>query len=263
MSIQLNAHLSGNARRGAEASGLPVLVQARPTAAPFARRALAPLLAFTGGYVDTAGFLSLQGLFTAHVTGNFVTLGASLLVGASGSVSKMLALAVFCVVVLGVRKLSLRLERLGHPPLRTLVGLKVLLLAASAAVAVDFGPFKDADAWPAMLTGMLLVSAMAIQNAAHRGHLGKAPPPNLMTGTTTQIMIDLADLTGRQQSAKARAETRDRLARMIVSLVLFAAGCAVAALAVGGIGKWCFAVPPVLGLGSFILSLSREERAES
>ena len=36
------------------------------------------LLSFTAGYVDTAGFLALQGLFTAHVTGNFVTLGASL-----------------------------------------------------------------------------------------------------------------------------------------------------------------------------------------
>jgi uncharacterized membrane protein YoaK (UPF0700 family) len=39
---------------------------------------LAALLSFTGGFVDTTGFLGLQGLFTAHVTGNFVTLGATL-----------------------------------------------------------------------------------------------------------------------------------------------------------------------------------------
>jgi len=37
-------------------------------------RLLLPLLSLTAGYVDTAGFLALQGLFTAHVTGNFVTL---------------------------------------------------------------------------------------------------------------------------------------------------------------------------------------------
>ena len=28
------------------------------------------LLSVNGGYVDTAGFLALQGLFTSHVTGN-------------------------------------------------------------------------------------------------------------------------------------------------------------------------------------------------
>jgi hypothetical protein len=38
----------------------------------------AALLSFNGGFVDTAGFLGLQGLFVAHVTGNFVTLGAAL-----------------------------------------------------------------------------------------------------------------------------------------------------------------------------------------
>src|SRR5689334_8131754 len=42
------------------------------------RKLLPGLLSFNGGFVDTAGFIGLQGLFTAHVTGNFVTLGASL-----------------------------------------------------------------------------------------------------------------------------------------------------------------------------------------
>jgi uncharacterized membrane protein YoaK (UPF0700 family) len=34
------------------------------------------MLSFNGGYADTAGYLALQGLFTSHVTGNFVTLAA-------------------------------------------------------------------------------------------------------------------------------------------------------------------------------------------
>ncbi len=37
---------------------------------------LAPLRAFTAGFVDTTGFVALFGLFTAHVTGNFVLIGA-------------------------------------------------------------------------------------------------------------------------------------------------------------------------------------------
>ena len=50
------------------------------------------LFSINGGYVDTAGFLALQGLFTAHVTGNFVTIGAALVFGTSGVVAKLLAL---------------------------------------------------------------------------------------------------------------------------------------------------------------------------
>jgi uncharacterized membrane protein YoaK (UPF0700 family) len=57
------------------------------------------LLSFTAGHLDTAGFLALQGFFTAHVTGNFVTLGASLALGTSEAVAKLLALRVFCAVV--------------------------------------------------------------------------------------------------------------------------------------------------------------------
>ena len=61
---------------------------------------LSILLSFNDGYLDTAGFLALQGLFPAHVTGNFVTLGATLVIGGSGALPKLLALPVFCVVIL-------------------------------------------------------------------------------------------------------------------------------------------------------------------
>src|ERR1700761_1742901 len=147
-------------------------------------RILLPLvLSFTAGYVDTAGFLALQGLFTAHVTGNFVTLGASLVLGTSGALAKLLAVPVFCIVVVVTRLLSFGLPHLGLPVLRTMLTLMVLLLAFGAAMAIRFGPFPDGDSPLAIAAGMLLVSAMAIQNAAHRIHMASAPPTTLMTGT--------------------------------------------------------------------------------
>jgi uncharacterized membrane protein YoaK (UPF0700 family) len=57
------------------------------------------LLSFNGGFVDAAGFIGLQGLFTAHVTGNFVTLGAALVFGTKGVVAKLIALPEFIGVV--------------------------------------------------------------------------------------------------------------------------------------------------------------------
>ena len=215
-------------------------------------------MSLNGGFVDTAGFLALQGLFTAHVTGNFVTFGAALVHGTSGALTKLLALPVFCTVVILTRWLSYKLPDFGLPVLRTMLVLKTLLLAAGAAFAVRFGPFSNGDSGLAMLTGMALVSAMAIQNAAHRIHLASAPPTTLMTGTTTQIMIDLADLLRGLPSPDAVA-ARARLLRMSASVTVFAAGCAAAALTYTWVNIWCFVVPPVLGACTVVLQHSTRE----
>ena len=204
--------------------------------------ALPLLLSLNAGYVDTAGFLALQGLFTAHVTGNFVTLGASLVFGTSGVLAKLLALPTFCVVVVLVRLLTLALPKLGLP---ALLALKVLLLIAGAVAAIRFGPFGDGDAPLAILTGLTLVAAMAIQNAAHRVHLSSFPPTNLMTGTTTQIMIDVAD--SMLGAAEGKAVRRSRLARMLPAVAAFAMGCAAAALLYAKLNVWAFALPPLIG----------------
>lgn len=217
------------------------------------KQALPRLLSLNGGYVDTAGFLALQGLFTAHVTGNFVTLGAALALGTSGAVAKLSALPLFCGVVVLTRLLSLRLQRGGLPAVRLLLLLKLLLLAGAAALAVGLGPFTDGDGWAALVTGMVLVTAMAIQNALHRIHLGSAPPTTLMTGNTTQIMIDLADLL-RGVSPDARTAALARLSAMGGAVVAFALGCAAAAGLYATTHMLCFLVPPVLALGALLLA---------
>jgi uncharacterized membrane protein YoaK (UPF0700 family) len=206
-----------------------------------------------GGYVDTAGFLALHGLFTTHVTGNFVTLGAALALGTSGAVAKLLALPVFCVVVVGVRLLSVVLVAKQLPALRAMLGFKVALLVVGAVLAIRLGPFDSGDGWAALLTGMTLVAAMAIQNAIHRIHMGSLPPTTIMTGNTIQVMIDLADLL-RGVPADARRAIQLRLPRMSANVAAFAAGCAAAALFFAKQGTWCFLIPPVvaacgLGLG--------------
>src|SRR5262249_18300016 len=125
---------------------------------------------------------------------------------------------------------------------------ELTLLIAGAVLAIRFGPFHDGDAAPAVTTGMVLVAAMAIQNAAHRIHLGSAPPSTLMTGTTTQIMIDLADMLHGPTAPTAAAGRR--LARMSPSILAFALGCAAAALLYARFGVWCFLVSPVLAATS-------------
>ena len=213
-----------------------------------AQKTLSRMLGFNAGYVDTAGFLALGGLFTAHVTGNFVTLGASLVHhGSEGALSKLSALPVFCVAVVLSRMASNALVARQRPPLYSLVVAKILLLVLAAALMIGFGPFRNADAPLAFLAGMSMVCAMAIQNAMHRMHLSQLPPSTLMTGNTTQVMIDLADLLKNVQG-DARSAATGRLRKMVPSILYFASGCALAALGYLWLGMWCFALPPVVAL---------------
>lgn len=71
-------------------------------------RTLPFALAFVAGFVDTCGFVALFGLFSAHVTGNFVLLGASLIRPHAGVIAKLLALPVFMAAVAGTRLFLIR-----------------------------------------------------------------------------------------------------------------------------------------------------------
>src|ERR1700689_1933230 len=219
------------------------------------------LLSVNGGYVDAAGYLALHGLFTTHVTGNFVTLGAAVVMGTSGVLAKVLALPLFCVVVMAIRLLSVGLMAKGLPALRAIIGVKVVLLSLGAVLAIVFGPFDSGDGWAALSTGMVLVAAMAIQNAIHRIHMGALPPTTIMSGNTIQIMIDLADLVGGVPG-DARGAIHSRLARVSAGVTAFAAGCAAAALIFAKQGIWCFAIPPLVAACSLWLGESIPERIQ-
>lgn len=221
------------------------------------RRSLPMLLSLNAGYVDTAGFLALKGLFTAHVTGNFVTLGSSLVFGTSGALSKLLALPVFCVVVFLIGLTADGLRKRHWRVLRLALRIQLLLLVAGGCLAVWLGPFDDGDAWPALATGMTFVAAMAIQNAVHRMYLAAAPPTTLMTGTTTQLMIDLADAV--HGSSSEGVKESERLKRMTATVIVFAAGCAAAALLYAYLEVQCFIVPPLIALIALCLRASIAE----
>jgi uncharacterized membrane protein YoaK (UPF0700 family) len=209
------------------------------------RGSLPAVQSLTAGYADTSGFLALKGLFTSHVTGNFVTLGSALVFGSSGALAKTLALPTFCLAIIAIRLIALRLRAAGRPVLRSVLTLQLVLLTIAAALAAWAGPFTDPDRGAALTLGMILVAAMALQNAAHRVHLSHAPPSTVMTGSTVQIMLDLGDMIhGLAPEKTARVHTR--LKAMTASVVLFAAGCGLAALLFARIDKWCFCVLPVL-----------------
>jgi uncharacterized membrane protein YoaK (UPF0700 family) len=214
--------------------------------------AIAALLSFNGGFVDTAGFLGLQGLFTAHVNGNFVTLGAALVYGHHGIIGKILALPVFILVIALARIAGAALRARKAPVLRVFLGVEVALLFLFFALAVTFGPFDDADTPAALLTGFAGISAMALQNALHRVHLANLPPTTLMTGSTTQATIDAVDLIAGTDPEHAAA-IRTRFGRLSLSILYFAAGCAASAALYWLAGFWCLGLAVIVGAAAALM----------
>jgi uncharacterized membrane protein YoaK (UPF0700 family) len=213
---------------------------------------VAGLLSFNGGFVDAAGFLGLQGLFTAHVTGNFVTLGAALVFGTHGVIAKLIALPEFALVVALARVVGAALRRKGTDALRVLLFLEVIFLVAFFVLGVTLGPFPDSDAPAALLTGFAGIAGMAIQNAVQRVHFSSVPPTTIMTGNTTQAVLDAVDLL-RPEPGSDVAVIRARFMRTLRGIIWFATGCGAAAILYYWIGFWCLAVPAVIGTAIAII----------
>lgn len=217
-------------------------------------------LGFVAGFVDAAGFVALAGLFAAHVTGNFVLIGAALVGDAGGLVAKLLALPVFVLGVAGARLLALGLERAGRRPLPWLLAAEALLLAGFGAAGVTLAPFAGADSPGALLVGMLAVAAMGVQNALGRLCLPTLAATTVMTVNVTQAVIDAVDFVlGRAAFAPGRpadAAARARLRRILPAVLAFAAGALAGAFGVAYGAFWC-AVLPVLLLAGLAAAAAR------
>lgn len=156
---------------------------------------LGKLLSFNAGYVDTASFLALHGLFAAHVTGNFVTLGAALVSDhQTGAWAKLAALPMFCLMVLLTKLIHRQCLKLQKSSYSFLLILMFLFFALTAILSFLNLPFPKYDTVISFIVGMSLVAAMAIQNAMHRIHWVKESPTTVMTGSTTQLMLDIGEL---------------------------------------------------------------------
>src|SRR5436853_6453827 len=96
--------------------------------ADLAGQALPFVLSLIAGSTDIIGFLGLNGLFTAHITGNFVVLAAHMVAGDPAIFSYILSVPVFMLVLLLTCLLAGVLERTGRDTLGPLLLPQLLSL---------------------------------------------------------------------------------------------------------------------------------------
>lgn len=196
-------------------------------------------LGFTAGYVDTVCFVTLFGLFTAHVTGNFVLIGSELAHPVHGVLIKFLAFPSFIAAVAAARLLALTVQRSGRAAGRPLLLLQIVLLAASLLCGWRAEPSVDSGAPWVLATGMLAAAAMGVQNAAARLAFTDLAPTTVMTGNVTQLVIDLVDLA----RGSADASLRPRVRKFLWPMVAFAKGAMCGGWFSLHVSVWALALP--------------------
>jgi uncharacterized membrane protein YoaK (UPF0700 family) len=205
---------------------------------------LPTVLSTTAGAVDVIGFLTLGGLFTAHITGNLVILAVHYVTGSFCQIGPLLSVPVF-VVVLGIvivlfENKSVRRAR------RTLLILHASLLAGFLTLGAVLGPFADPDSAMAVFVGMAGVAAMATQNALVRLELPGFPSTAVMTTNITQLTIDFAMLARGKGEPTYFARARRGARLTFPSVVGFVAGCAAGGFLELHFGLLALALPVVL-----------------
>ncbi|WP_321817658.1 MULTISPECIES: YoaK family protein [unclassified Paraburkholderia] len=230
---------------------------------------LAPLrgenvvLAFVAGYVDTLGFVALFGLFTAHVTGNFILIGSGLAGAGSGLLIKWLAFPAFIAGIVAARVLDNHLRERSHGMrVSGLYALQIALLAAFMIAGLLAAPITHADAPLTIVCGLLGAAGMGVQNAHARLTARSVVANTVMTGNVTQAVIDVFDLLVPGHARVDRSETRERLARTLPPVLAFALGAGGGALGWLSASFWALALPLAL-LAMLAVSAWQSAQAEA
>ncbi|MDT8169106.1 YoaK family protein, partial [Acinetobacter baumannii] len=136
----------------------------------------------------------------AHVTGNLVLAGAALVKGGAGLWIKLAAIPLFIVTVV-ITKLLIDRSQTKHKTLSYLFLFEAIFLFAFMAAGLYFEPFKNADSITVAITGGLGLIALAIRNTSSKTLIKNISPSTMMTGNTTQLGIDIANLLKNNNAA--------------------------------------------------------------
>jgi uncharacterized membrane protein YoaK (UPF0700 family) len=197
-------------------------------------------------------FLTLGGLFTAHITGNIVILAAHYATGQFGELGPLLSVPVF-VAVLGIVALAFGVSEKPRTTRRALLFLHAFPFGSLFRDWHFARPISQRRWGPAVVVGMLGVSAMATQNALVRLVLHGSPTIAVMTTNTTQLTIDVATLLRKRAGPEELAKARKRARGTFPAVFGFIAGCAASALLYTRLGFSALALPLVLVIGIIAL----------
>jgi uncharacterized membrane protein YoaK (UPF0700 family) len=248
------------------------------------------LLAFVGGFVDAAGYLRLQGVFTTSITGNLVVATSSV-ASLRGVLCRSLVCVSFFAAGAVAAALSLRL-RLAHGVSQNLVcfgmyGVEVAFIVASWAIGHSYDSLllanKDIDHPINILLGCLLGASMGFHNVAAKEAVVNCPPTTVMTSTLINVAQNLSNAIGfllakhswlrldlgeacltEEQKVRMAAKFDDSLGKLATTskpLVSFIAGCIIGAVTMDKASWHCSIIPITFVLALMVDMFLRDRAA--
>jgi len=204
---------------------------------------LPTLLSVIAGMVDLIGFLSL-GIFTAHVTGNIVLIGALIVRQSRVNPAQILAVPVFMFAIALSWLLAKALGKRGTGLLRPLLLMQFLLLSCLLIFSAIARPSANPHGRMATIAAMIAVTTMGCQYALLRLAVPVAPSTAVMTGNLTNAVLALIDLSSRSQPL-IESDSR-RLTGALHLLAGFFLGCVLATAALMYLRDWAWSLPATL-----------------
>jgi uncharacterized membrane protein YoaK (UPF0700 family) len=181
------------------------------------------ILSYVAGYADTSTFIGADGLFSAHVTGNFVMLPYDIVTNRiAASWIKLISFPVFILAVF-ISTQIINHVRDDRKAINRFVILEGTLLIISGLIAWIYR-HQNTNSVLNGLIPMLVVFAMGLQNAFGRFFSKQVfAPTTLMTGNTTQFIIDLAGYLKHKDEEKQNL--RQKLVHGMYIILPFLIGC--------------------------------------
>lgn len=198
------------------------------------------LMAAVAGFIDVIGFVGVNKLFTAHITGNLVVAMAEIIHHTPGVATKLIAIPLFIILAMMVTTL---IEKQGQTKklLAFWLIIEAVLLAGFMYAGLDVFPNVSVASGIYIIGAMLAVSAMAIHNTLLRTYMPHFPACTAMTGNLTQFVVDVTSYCWGwrlKYPVEKRAESLKGVRRYGNVLAGFLVGGTLAAIGYIFLGFW-------------------------
>ena len=204
------------------------------------------VLAAVAGYCDTATFVAGDNIFSAHVTGNFITFAFQMVTGAPiNAWIKLLTFPIFIIAVITGGRLSEKAKNKNK-----LLLIEALILIIVGVLSLTW--HLEQDKVTLYISVMMVVFALGLQNAYGKLFSKETHgPTTMMTGNVTQASLDFGSLLAGKFSAP---DALTSFKKQLTTIMGFLSGCVLGAVIAREFGLASILLPGIGMVACYFLT---------